>query len=137
MEPYDPKSKRQVLQRLQHYVAEDTLSGGYRKSDIKKVIDLIAELDATLENLLDACEQAVNNIDFENRKVHSFAALVVVKNAVEYHKAQAALRDSPSEEVERLRKSLENLLEAEWMVTHDWGGDRATIIKEAEQALKG
>jgi phosphoenolpyruvate synthase/pyruvate phosphate dikinase len=51
MEPYDPKSKRQALQRLQHYVAEDTLSGGYHRSDIKKVIDLIAELDAEVERL--------------------------------------------------------------------------------------
>jgi hypothetical protein len=51
MEPYDPKSKRQALQRLQHYVAEDTLSGGYHRSDIKKVIDLIAELEAKVERL--------------------------------------------------------------------------------------
>ena len=30
---------------------------------------------------------------------------------------------------------LGNLLAAEWMVTHDWGGDRPDVIQKAESAL--
>ena len=34
-------------------------------------------------------------------------------------------------EVERLRATLIGLLGAEWMVTHDWGGDRESILRAA------
>ena len=34
-----------------------------------------------------------------------------------------------------LRAALEMLTEAEWMVTHDWGGDRDVVLSNAIQAL--
>jgi len=34
-------------------------------------------------------------------------------------------------EVERLRATVIGLLGAEWMVTHDWGGDRESILRAA------
>lgn len=30
---------------------------------------------------------------------------------------------------------LEELVKAEWMVTHDWGGDRNKLLKEVEELL--
>lgn len=34
-----------------------------------------------------------------------------------------------------LHKALKELLSAEWMVTHDWGGDRGATLKKGRQAL--
>lgn len=34
-----------------------------------------------------------------------------------------------------LLDALKSLNDAEWMVTHDWGGDRAFIINKVEQAI--
>lgn len=38
-------------------------------------------------------------------------------------------------EVEKLREALSDLLAAEWMVTHDWGGDREAVLEKARAAL--
>lgn len=35
-----------------------------------------------------------------------------------------------------LYEALKELLESEWMVTHDWGGDRNAVIGKAKEALK-
>ena len=34
-----------------------------------------------------------------------------------------------------LREALHDLVEADWMVSHDWGGDRDGVMKRARQAL--
>lgn len=34
-----------------------------------------------------------------------------------------------------LLEALESLLGAEWMVSHDWGGDRSLVIKQAQAAI--
>jgi hypothetical protein len=36
---------------------------------------------------------------------------------------------------EGLRLALAGLVDAEWMVTHDWGGDREAVLKVAREAL--
>ena len=38
--------------------------------------------------------------------------------------------------VRELEEVLSELLNAEWMVTHDWGGDRDTLLNKAKQALE-
>jgi hypothetical protein len=38
-------------------------------------------------------------------------------------------------ENERLREALYELRNAEWMVTHDWGGDREAVLAKADAAL--
>jgi hypothetical protein len=35
----------------------------------------------------------------------------------------------------RLRKALRDLVDAEWMMSHDWGGDRQLVLDEARAAL--
>ena len=35
----------------------------------------------------------------------------------------------------RLREAARKLLDAEWMVTHDWGGDRQAVIDDCRAAL--
>ena len=37
--------------------------------------------------------------------------------------------------VDGLVEALEGLITAEWMVTHDWGGDREAVLEKAKQAL--
>ena len=32
-------------------------------------------------------------------------------------------------------EALKELIEAEWMVSHDWGGDRGAILNKASKAL--
>lgn len=34
-----------------------------------------------------------------------------------------------------LLEALKELLEAEWMVTHDWGGDRDAVLKKGRRAV--
>jgi len=34
-----------------------------------------------------------------------------------------------------LVEALREIMDAEWMVTNDWGGDRVAVFKKAEQAL--
>ena len=36
----------------------------------------------------------------------------------------------------KLRAALGDLLGAEWMVSHDWGGDREGVLKAARRALE-
>ena len=43
---------------------------------------------------------------------------------------EAHLREV-TQERDALRAALRDLVEAEWMVTHDWGGDRAAILERA------
>lgn len=38
-------------------------------------------------------------------------------------------------EREKLRKALQALYDAEWMVTHDWGGDRDSVMDKVRKAL--
>jgi len=37
--------------------------------------------------------------------------------------------------IARLEGALDALVNAEWMVTHDWGGDRDTVLEKARAAL--
>ena len=39
--------------------------------------------------------------------------------------------------LERLVKASNALLNAEWMVTHDWGGDREAVLRDVRSALRG
>lgn len=36
----------------------------------------------------------------------------------------------------RLLEALKELTEAEWMVSHDWGGDRESALEKAREAIK-
>ena len=36
-----------------------------------------------------------------------------------------------------LREALKELLDAEWMMSHDWGGDRQAVLQKAKSALEG
>lgn len=38
--------------------------------------------------------------------------------------------------VEQALEALKEFKTAEWMVTHDWGGDRQSVIKKAEEVIK-
>lgn len=38
-------------------------------------------------------------------------------------------------ECDEMRKALQALYGAEWMVTHDWGGDREAVMREVRTAL--
>jgi len=35
-----------------------------------------------------------------------------------------------------LLEALKALLKAEWMVSHDWGGDRESVIKQVKAAIR-
>lgn len=35
-----------------------------------------------------------------------------------------------------LLDALQTMLKSEWMVTHDWGGDRDSVLIKAEQAIE-
>ena len=37
---------------------------------------------------------------------------------------------------QRLLDALRALVKAEWMVTHDWGGDRQSVLKQARAAIR-
>ena len=52
-------------------------------------------------------------------------------NVRAYSEEVDGLRDS----VEKLRTALAALLEAEWMVTPDWGGDRESVLEQGREAL--
>jgi hypothetical protein len=45
-----------------------------------------------------------------------------------------AILDS-APEATPLREALQELVDAEWMVTHDWGGNREAILEKARRAL--
>ena len=40
-----------------------------------------------------------------------------------------------AETIKGMYEALKELREAEWMVTHDWGGDREEVLKKANEAL--
>lgn len=39
------------------------------------------------------------------------------------------------ERIQRLKETLRELMESEWMVTHDWGGDRAGLFEKVRAVL--
>jgi hypothetical protein len=46
-----------------------------------------------------------------------------------------AFMEAQQAEIERLRAALKEFREAEWMVTHDWGGDRPELLDRVDAAL--
>jgi len=46
-----------------------------------------------------------------------------------------SLVNSQAEHITKLERALIGLIEAEWMVTHDWGGDREAVMTQARAAL--
>jgi hypothetical protein len=49
---------------------------------------------------------------------------------------EALAVDKLTRERDTLRKALKALVDAEWMVSHDWGGDREAVIDQAYAALR-
>jgi hypothetical protein len=71
--------------------------GNWQAATLMEAEEIKAEnkrLRGALDNLLDAVEQAINNIDMENRKVYSFASLQVLVNALIHHGRKEIIQEA-------------------------------------------
>ncbi|MEH6451330.1 MAG: hypothetical protein V7765_21895 [Oleispira sp.] len=55
---------------------------------------------------------------------------------VRYCTNAANEHDNLVDQNKALRAALADLVKAEWMVSHDWGGDRKTVVDNANKALE-